>query len=224
MVKRYYLSKLLIAILIIVLMMITTSCSQPNDSDFQDFMIISSTNSIYHSKMKTSEIFSDGISVRVLVEGIVDEDIILDKYYRTLYSFRVIDNFGQGDIDSSILFTIWVNGNNFHQIYGQPMPEIGHEYVIYNFIPTTDPDVPLMASYWLDIKEQGGDEYLYPFYLDISDFSSAIKIDNEEENQIYKKGKHSYIIEYLRKNKISMPTFDYKIKLFDFLHEARGIK
>ena len=194
-----------------------TSCETP--SSFESFMTLSSTNSIYHSKMKPKNVISDGISVRVIIENREEDEEKLLEYYRTKVFFKIIDDFGQGNVDFSATYSIWVMGNEKHQVYGQPLLEIGKEYVLYNFNTYVKPEQTMTASYWFNISERDGEEYLYPFYLDISGYSSSEKISDATENGIYKKNLHSDIIKYLRKNNIPNPTFDYRIKLSDYINE-----
>lgn len=208
-----------VAALFVLLVLFLSSCGTQSTSAFEDFMILPSTNSIYHSKIKPQNVISDGISVRVKIDSRDDEEYMVLEYYRTKYFFRVIDDFGQGFVDFSATYSIWVMGNEKHQVYGQPLLEIGKEYVLYNFNTYVNPEQTMTASYWFDIVENDGEEYLYPFYLDISEYPSREKILDEKENVIYKDNNHKKIIKYLKQHNIKNPTFEYKIKLENFLKE-----
>ena len=205
--------------LFVLLVLFLSSCGTQSTSAFEDFMTLSSTNSIYHSKMKPKNVISDGISVRVIIENREEDEEKLLEYYRTKVFFKIIDDFGQGFVDFSATYSIWVMGNEKHQVYGQPLLEIGKEYVLYNFNTHVEPEQTMTASYWFDIVENDGDEYLYPFYLDISEYPSSETINDIKENEIYKNGTNDDIIKYLRRHKITNPTFEYKIRLVDYIKE-----
>jgi hypothetical protein len=129
-----------VAALFVLLVLFLSSCGAQNSSAFEDFMILPSTKTIYHSKIKPQNVISDGISVRVKIDSRDDEEYMVLEYYRTKYFFRVIDDFGQGFVDFSATYSIWVMGNEKHQVYGQPLLEIGKEYVLYNFNIHVEPN------------------------------------------------------------------------------------
>ena len=208
-----------VAALFVLLVLFLSSCETQSTSAFEYFMILPSTNSIYHSKIKPQNVISDGISVRVKIDSRDDEEYMVLEYYRTKYFFRVIDDFGQGNVDFSATYSIWVMGNEKHQVYCQPLLEIGKEYVLYNFNTYVEPEQTMTASYWFEIAERNGEEYLYPIYLDISELQSSEKITNKNENAIYKKGIHDDIIKYMQQHNIPNPTFDYKIELEKYIKE-----
>lgn len=206
-------------IMAIIVFVILTSCTFKTVSKFNNFMVISSTNTIYHPKMKPNNVIRDGISVRVKILNRDNEEYTILDYYRTKYFFRVINSFGQDGVDLSSTYSIWAMGNERQQVYGQPLLEIGKEYILFNFNTNIEPEQTMAASYWFDISEHDGVEYLYPYYLDISEYHSSKRIFDDEENAIYKEGKHNDIIKYLRKNNIPNPTFDYKISIDCFFKE-----
>ena len=186
-------------ILIVIAIILFVSCESATKSDFKDFMVLSSTNSIFHIKIKPENAFKSGITAKVKIITKDSEEHMELTYYVSKYYFVVVDDFGQGGVDFSATYSIWFNGNEKHQVYGQPLLEIGKEYVLFNLSFNTDITEPMTASYWFDIVEQDGVEYLYPFYMDISDIPDSIKITDKTENQIYKKGKHDDILAYLKK-------------------------
>ena len=70
------------------------------------------------------------------------------------------------------------------------------------------------------IVEVDGVEWVYPNFLtDFSYLKCAVKITDEYENMFYKPGQDDDIIEYLEKNNIPNPTFDYKCELGKFIDE-----
>lgn len=96
-------------IMAIIVFVILTSCTFKTVSKFNNFMVISSTNTIYHPKMKPNNVIRDGISVRVKILNRDNEEYTILDYYRTKYFFRVINSFGQDGVDLSSTYSIWVS-------------------------------------------------------------------------------------------------------------------
>ena len=62
------------------------------------------------------------------------------------------------------------------------------------------------------------------YRVDFGGLRCAIKIEDDEENQIYKVGKHDAIIAQLNEIGVRLPTFDYKCELEEMLREIDVIE
>ena len=71
----------------------------------------------------------------------------------------------------------------------------------------------------MPIEEIDGVEYVYGYGIDLGYLDCAIAITDEEENQIYKPGKHDSMIAQVLADGEELPTFDYKCKLADLIEE-----
>ena len=80
--------------------------------------------------------------------------------------------------------------------------------------------MPLMQmNPMIPVVQDGDKTYVYGYGVDFSNLECAIEITNEEENQIYKVGKHDAIITKLNEIGVRLPTFDYKCELEEMLRE-----
>ena len=103
-------------------------------------------------------------------------------------------------------------------LYGIPVPTIGEDY--FRYAPLSEViSGDIWVALYMDIEEVDGEKYLYGYGIDMSVFEGAIKITDAEENQVYNQENHYKIIAYLKSIGKSLPTFDYKITMEDFLDE-----
>ena len=174
----------------------------------------------------SSEFPGDYICVHYRVIG--NDSTFATQKYGSRWFVELIDVYGEErfdniEIDYDKTYTWTVKATLESSQYGRPVPTIGEDYFRYIHL-----DEFLSGDWWLslymDIKEVDGEKYLYGYGIDISAFESAIEITNEEENQIYNEENHYKIIAYLNKIGKELPTFDYKIKMEDFLDELGIVK
>ena len=71
----------------------------------------------------------------------------------------------------------------------------------------------------MPIENAEGVEYVYGYGIDFEGLDCAISITDEEENQIYKPGKHDGMIAQVLADEEKLPTFDYKCELSALLEE-----
>ncbi|MBR4959608.1 MAG: hypothetical protein IKY52_01785 [Clostridia bacterium] len=119
---------------------------------------------------------------------------------------------------------ITLNGAHMYPIYGYPRLAVGGEYLIadaYEPYLTCwrdySADYAYKPSYLFEIHEIDGTEYLYPFDCDISTLDFKMEITDPEENAIYKQYRDWDILKVLNEYGYVNPTFDYKVKLTDFV-------
>lgn len=140
----------------------------------------------------------------------------------TRWNIEIIEVYGaeryqitEGDYDS--LAQMYIKGKPTTHLYGRPIPEVGKEY--FRYISKEDLlDANWGVGLYLSINEEDGVKYLYGYGIDLSVFDGAIKIVDEDENQIYKPGIHDKVIAHLNQIGQELPTFDYKCEVSDFLY------
>ena len=137
---------------------------------------------------------------------------------------EIIDVYGEekyaeaDQIDYDKICTVAMRGIPTSTLYGIPVPTIGEDY--FRYAPLSEViSGDIWVALYMDIEEVDGEKYLYGYGIDMSVFEGAIKITDAEENQIYNEKNHYKITAYLNKIGKSLPTFDYKIKVEDFLDE-----
>lgn len=137
---------------------------------------------------------------------------------------EIIDIYGEekyaeaDQIDYDKIYTTAIRGIPTSTIYGIPVPTLGKDY--FRYAPLSDViSGDLWVSLYMDVREVDGVQYLYGYNMDLSGFKGAIKITDEDENQVYNEENHYKIIAYLKSIGKSLPTFDYKITMEDFLDE-----
>ena len=113
-------------------------------------------------------------------------------------------------------FKFLYRGTPENPIYDRNQLEIGKEYIAIGSLNSYfDGRGIIGPCIVFGIEEDNAEEYLYGYGLDLSELPFAIKITDEYENQVYKKGIHDKQIEQLKKKGIPLPTYDYKCKLTD---------
>ena len=137
---------------------------------------------------------------------------------------EIIDIYGEekyaeaDQIDYDKIYTTAMRGIPTSTLYGIPVPTIGEDY--FRYAPLYEViSGDLWVSLYMDVREVDGVQYLYGYNMDLSGFKGAIKITDAEENQVYNQENHYKIIAYLKSIGKSLPTFDYKITMEDFLDE-----
>ena len=121
--------------------------------------------------------------------------------------------YGAGEV-----YTLYYIGTPEHPLYGRPPLEIGKEYLELN-ASLSQGEADLSATLMMPIEEIDGVEYVYGYGIDLGYLDCAIAITDEEENQIYKPGKHDSMIAQVLADGEELPTFDYKCKLTDLIEE-----
>lgn len=212
--------KILCSFLVCILIFLV-GCSE-KETVLQEFIVFEDTGSITRTLAKPQNVLRDGITARVKIVGKSDEERVYGYPY-SLYEIQIIDDYHGGEkSDAEAVYSILFVGTPKKQMYRQPPLEIGREYIVLNLMANNPVERIFEASYWFDIKKVDGEEYMYPYFLDCSDFETKIAIKDKKENQIYQKGRHDDILTYLKKARVENPTFDYKFKISDFLAEFRG--
>lgn len=150
---------------------------------------------------------------------IINKGSIVSRWY-----VEIIDVYGEeryeeaNQIDYDKICTVAMRGIPTSTLYGIPVPTIGEDY--FRYAPLSEViSGDIWVALYMDIEEVDGEKYLYGYGIDMSVFEGAIKITDAEENQVYNQENHYKIIAYLNKIGKSLPTFDYKIKMEDFLDE-----
>ena len=150
---------------------------------------------------------------------IINKGSIVSRWY-----VEIIDVYGEeryeeaNQIDYDKICTVAMRGIPTSTLYGIPVPTIGEDY--FRYAPLSEViSGDIWVALYMDIEEVDGEKYLYGYGIDMSVFEGAIKITDAEENQIYNEKNHYKITAYLNKIGKSLPTFDYKIKMEDFLDE-----
>lgn len=213
--------KKLICYIMICAFIFLIGCGE-TETVLQEFIVFEDTGSITRTLAKPQNVLRDGITARVKIIGKSDEEQT-HGYPYSLYYIQIIDDYHNGEkSDAEAVYSILFVGTPEKQMYRQPPLEIGREYIVLNLMANNPVERTFEASYWFDIAKVDGEEYIYPYFLDCSDFETKIAIKDKAENQIYKKGRHDDILTYLKKERIENPTFDYKFKISDFLAEFRG--
>ena len=151
------------------------------------------------------------------------------SYYgrAVLYYAQVIDIYGEISADSSIIYCLGYKGSYDKTLYGRPPLEIGKDYLYLiesGFSNVTRMEkfeyMPLVQmGLMMPVVQDGDKTYVYGYGVDFSGLQCAIEITDEEENQIYKVGKHDAIIAKLNELGVRLPTFDYKCELEEMLRE-----
>ena len=151
------------------------------------------------------------------------------SYYggAVLYYAQVVKVYGEASYDPSTLYCLGYKGSYENTLYGRPPLEIGKDYLYltgpgfanvermekFEYMPLIQMN-PMMP-----VVQDGDKTYVYGYGVDFSGLQCAIEITDEEENQIYKVGKHDAIITKLNEIGVRLPTFDYKCELEEMLRE-----
>lgn len=213
--------KKLLCCLLVCSFVFLIGCGE-KETILQEFIVFEDTGSITRTLAKPQNVLRDGITARVKIVGKSDEEQTYGYPY-SLYYIQIVDDYHNGEkSDAEAVYSILFVGTPGKQMYRQPPLAIGREYIVLNLMANNPVERTFEASYWFDIAEVDGEEYIYPYFLDCSDFETKIAITDKTENQIYKKGRHDDILTYLKKERLENPTFDYKFKISDFLAEFRG--
>ena len=172
--------------------------------------------------------FNGRVGVVLRIVGVMDPN-----YYdgAILYYAQVVKVYGEASYDPSTLYCLAYKGTYENTLYGRPPLEIGKDYLYltgqgfanvermekFEYMPLMQMD-PMMP-----IVQDGDKTYVYGYGVDFGNLDCAIEITDEEENQIYKVGKHDAIIAKLNEIGIRLPTFDYKCELEEMLREIEII-
>ena len=141
----------------------------------------------------------------------------------TSYHVQVLrDESNDREINQDAYITL--NGAHMYPIYGYPRLAVGGEYLIadaYEPYLTCwrdySADYAYKPSYLFEIHEIDGTEYLYPFDCDIRSLDFKIEITDPEENAMYKQYRDWDVLKVLEEYGYANPTFDYKVKLSEFV-------
>ena len=213
-------TKKFLCCLIAFLLISFSGCSE-KETIFQEFIVFQDTDSISRTLAKPENVLQDGITARVKIVS-KDEEEKMHQYPYSVYRIQIVDDYYGGEkFDPETVYAILFVGTPEKQMYRQPPLEIGREYVVLNLMTDNPAERTFEASYWFEIKTVDGEEFIYPYFLDCSSLDSKIQITDDQENRIYTKDSHEEILQYLKKNRIENPTFDYKFRIEDFLAEFR---
>ena len=155
------------------------------------------------------------------------------SYYggAVLYYAQVVKVYGDATYDASTLYCMGYKGSYDNTLYGRPPLEIGKDYLYLINSHFSDVEryekfeyMPLVQmGLMMPLVQDGDKTYVYGYGVDFGGLECAIEITDEEENQIYKVGKHDAIIAKLNEIGIRLPTFDYKCELEEMLREIEII-
>lgn len=151
------------------------------------------------------------------------------NYYdvATLYYVQVVKVYGEASYDPSTIYCMAYKGTYESTLYGRPPLEIGKDYLYligpgFAYVERFEEFeyMPLVQmGLMMPVVQDGNKTYVYGYGVDFSGLQCAIEITDEEENQIYKVGKHDAIIAKLNDIGVRLPTFDYKCELEEMLRE-----
>ena len=147
--------------------------------------------------------------------------------FATLYYAQIVEVYGEESYDPSTIYCKAYKGTYEDTLYGRPPLEIGKDYLYLTAPGLSDVEryekfeyMPLVQmGLMMPVVQDGDKTYVYGYGVDFSGLQCAIEITDEEENQIYKVGKHDAIIAKLNEIGIRLPTFDYKCELEEMLRE-----
>jgi len=212
--------KLLLSCVALILIF-AVGCT-PTETVFEKFIVFQDTGTFTRTLAQPQNVFHDGVSARVRIVDAPEERTY--QYPYTVYRIQVLDDYHGGEkLDGETVYSILFVGTEAEQMHRQPPLEIGREYFVLNLMANNPADRIFEASFWFDINTVGGEEFIYPYFLDCSQFESKIPITDAGENAVYREGRHDEILRYLRKHDIPNPTFDYKFRIEDFLSEFKSI-
>ena len=155
----------------------------------------------------------------VTVLGYEYLEFIPGKFYDVYYVN--IEQYGKGNTDPTVYMMIYNSPSN--PIYGCNMLEIGERYLVISGVYKKDPSTPFNTfGVAVPIVEQNGELYVYcsQFFRDAAKLKCAIKITDKTENLIYKPGRDDDVIEYMKRNNMPVPTYNYKFKLDELVSEV----
>ena len=139
-----------------------------------------------------------------------------DKFADQLTTFTKVEI---DPIDRNQIYKMHWRGHLDDHLYGRPPLQIGEDY--FRYITWDDHENGIFTmGLVMDIEEIDGKQYLYGYGIDMSVWDCAEKITDYEENQIYKVGQHDKVIAYLNGIGKSLPTFDYRCELFEWMDEV----
>lgn len=207
------------AVFILIAVLFTCGCGEK--SAFAGFIVFDDTNSIYRQSPTPDSVLHAGISVRVLVTGIDEKSYDYGIPYSIIY-IRIVDDYGKCGIvgkDYKIMFV----GSAETEMYRQPMPIVGWEYIILNIRENNPEERTIEASFWFELRDYNGEEFMYPYYIDCSGLECKLPLDEAETKEIYRSGLHREELRYMKLHRIANPEFECKLRISDFLSEYRGI-
>ena len=168
--------------------------------------------------------FEECVGVVFRIIGVKDPN-----YYdfATLYYAQIVEVYGEESFDPSTIYCKAYKGTYENTLYGRPPLEIGKDYLYLTGPGISDVErfeefeyMPLVQmGLMMPVVQDGDKTYVYGYGVDFGNLECAIEITDEEENQIYKAGKHDAIIAKLNEIGIRLPTFDYKCELEEMLRE-----
>ena len=168
--------------------------------------------------------FEECVGVVFRIIGVKDPN-----YYDvcTIYYAQIVEVYGEEPFDPSTIYCKAYKGTYENTLYGRPPLEIGKDYLYLTGPGISDVErfeefeyMPLVQmGLMMPVVQDGDKTYVYGYGVDFSGLQCAIEITDEEENQIYKVGKHDAIIAKLNEIGIRLPTFDYKCELEEMLRE-----
>lgn len=143
----------------------------------------------------------------------------------TIYRVRIVKIYGaeDGTYDTEKEYLMAYYGTPENPLYDRPPLQIGKDYC--RVYPKCDYMTILrfIASLMFPIEEIDGETYIYSYGVDLGTLDCAIEITDDVENQIFKPGIHDRYIELANKNGYTLPTFDYKCLIDDYLSEVFNI-
>lgn len=139
------------------------------------------------------------------------------------YYVQIVEIYGLENYNTDKVYRMAWRGHLDEQLYGRPPLEIGKVYG--RFLGVTEEMLEGLnlwqAALIFGVEEQNGKRYIYGYGTDLSDINCKIEITDDEENSIYKVGKHDKAIAYLNTIGQELPTFDYKCDLDEFYAELQ---
>ena len=158
--------------------------------------------------------------MRVRVVGMKEGAYVDDKW--SVYYVQVTAKYNFEDdfpFEVGEVYTMYYAGTPENPLYGRPPLEIGKEYLRVKTEAYIFADINMAPTLMMPIEEVDGVEYVYAYGVDMGELRCAITITDEEENQIYKPGKHDGMIAQVLADGEELPTFGYKCELAELIEE-----
>ena len=185
---------------------------------FESFMEFQGDRGCYVGKSSITQ-YELQAMVRVRVVGMKEGDYNRGKW--SVYYVQVTEIYGENySFEVGEIYTMAYSGTPEHPLYGRPPLEIGKEYLrLYTPYSVESEELNIGPTLMMPIENAEGIEYVYGYGIDFEGLDCAIAITDEEENQIYKPGKHDGMIAQVLADEEELPTFDYKCELSALLEE-----
>ena len=192
---------------------------------FERFFVSDATQSIYWDPRPIKDLVkSSPGTIRVRVTGFIPEGMVNDKEretYMSWYTLKITKAYRDYDYNPDEEYIVYYIGCPQVQFYRFPTLEIGEEYILVNVYPLNEDKAVYTLSMWLKIREIGGVEYVYPYFINCDVLENNIPITDAAEAEIVS---DPVVIKYMDDNSIPHPKFNYKFELNDFIEQVKKLR